>query len=313
VGQVPIAAAVRSVRAQLSPGAVEKRAGADSVDVFHQESLRLSGYPIGWHYPGLGGGPGAVSEKARPATTVPGGRTLPILVRPRPTPFDSMTSVKSVAAHEVVQATYPRPVTEKDEIGMAVGKAIDDTLSRYSYEFAQSRHPTRTAMNRLAGETLDEELANADVQLTPDDRERQLAAISAVLQAFRQSEVMGLARPRSRLILINGRVGIYAQPDYWDGRDRFYEMKSYLARPLPPDVRLQLQLFQLAFPKFRAFLACFDRHAAPVVTTIEEIPALEPTVAEEVLRLALRVALDKGTEKVLEYVDNPTVRYSVTE
>jgi hypothetical protein len=227
---------------------------------------------------------------------------------PRP-----MTSVKTVAAHEVVQATYPRPVTEKDEIGMAAGKAIDETLSRYSYEFSQGRHPTRTAMNRLAAEILDEELADADVQLSPEDRERQLTAISGVLQAFRQSEVMGLARPRSRLVLINGRVGIYAQPDYWDGRARIYEMKSYHATPTPPDVRLQLQLFQLAFPNFRAFLASFDRHATPVTTTIEEIPPLESPAAEEVLRLAFRIASEKGTDKVLEYVDNPTVRYTIIE
>jgi len=179
-----------------------------------------------------------------------------------------MTTVKTVATHEVVQAAYPRPVTEKDEIGMAAGKAIDDTLSHYSYEFAQSRHPTRTAMNRLAAETFDEELENADLRLTPEDREKQLAAISGVLQAFRRSEVMGLSRPRSRLILIEGRVGIYAQPDYWDGRERVYEMKSYHADPMPPDIRLQVQLFQCAFPNFRTFLAWFDRHANPVTTTM---------------------------------------------
>jgi hypothetical protein len=224
-----------------------------------------------------------------------------------------MTTVKTVAAHEVVQAAYPRPVTERDEVGMAVGKAIDDTLSRYSYEFSQSRRPTRTAMNRMAAEVLDEELENADVQLAPEDRERQLEAISAVLQAFRKSEIMGLTRPRSRLILINGRVGIYAQPDYWDGRERFYEMKSYHADPMPPDVHLQLQLFQCAFPKFRAFLACFDRHATPVTTTIEEVPPLEPVVAHQVLRLAYDTGLEKGVEKVLEYVDSPTERYSIPE
>jgi len=224
-----------------------------------------------------------------------------------------MTTVKTVAAHQVVQATYPRPVTEKDEIGMAVGKAIDETLSRYSHEFAQSRRPTRTAMVRLAAATLDEELANADVELAAADRERHLAAISAVLHAFRNSEVMGLARPRSRIILINGQVGIYAQPDYWDGHGRFYEMKSYHANPTPPDVQLQLRLFQCAFPNFRAFLASFDRHATPVTTTIEEIPPLDPPRVEEVLRLALRIGLEQGTEKVLEYVDNPIVRYSVVE
>lgn len=224
-----------------------------------------------------------------------------------------MTTVKTIATHEVVRTAYPRPVTEKDEIGMAVGTAIDETLSRYSYEFAQSRRPTRAAMNRMAAETLDEKLLEADVQLSAVEREGHLAAISDVIRAFRGSEVMGLSRPRSRLILINEGVGVYAQPDYWDGRERFYEMKSYHAIPTPPDVRLQLQLFQCAFPNFRAFLASFDRHATPVTTTIEEIPAIDPLVAGEVLRIAYRTGLEKGTDKVLEYMDSPTIRYSVIE
>jgi hypothetical protein len=224
-----------------------------------------------------------------------------------------MTTLKTVAAHEIVQATYPRPVTEKDEIGKAVGKAIDETLSRYSYEFAQGRHPTRTAMNRLATETLDDELANAGVELTAEDRAVQLATIAGVVQAFRRSPLMGLTRPRSRLILINARVGVYAQPDYWDGRDRVYEMKSYHATPTPPDIRLQVQLFQCAFPRFRTFLAWFDRHANPVTTTVDEVPPLEAAAVEEVLRLAYRIGLEKGTDKVLEYIDNPLIHYSLAE
>ncbi|MGP8159087.1 MAG: hypothetical protein ACLPWO_05740 [Thermoplasmata archaeon] len=223
-----------------------------------------------------------------------------------------MTTVKTVAAHEVVQATYPRPVTEKDEIGMAVGKAIDETLSRFSHEFRESRRPTLTSMSRLATEVLDRELADVDVQLAPKDREQQLAEVFGVLQAFRRSDVMGLSRPRSRVILINEEVGVYAQPDYWDGRDRFYEMKSYHANPTPPDVRLQLQLFQCAFPGFRAFLASFDRHVTPVTTTIDSIAPLGREAMEEVLKLAYRTGLEKGTEKVLEYIDNPTVRYSIS-
>lgn len=224
-----------------------------------------------------------------------------------------MTTVKTLATHEVVRTAYPRPVTEADEVGMAVGRAIDETLSRYSHEFAQGLRPTRTAMNRMATEVLDRELADTDVVLATEAREKQLTAISAVLQAFRRSEVMGLARPRSRLILINERVGVYAQPDYWDGRERFYEMKSYHTTPMPPDVRLQMQLFQCAFPTFRAFLACFDRHVDPVTTTIEEFPPLEAAVVDEVLRLAYRTGLEKGTDKVLEYMDSPTVRYPIPE
>jgi hypothetical protein len=224
-----------------------------------------------------------------------------------------MTTVKTVAAHEVVRAAFPRPVSEKDEIGMAVGKAIDATLSRYSYEFAQSRRPTRTAMNQLATEILDEEIADAGIELSAEERGRHLGAVSAVLQSFRRSEVMGLARPRSRLILINSRVGVYAQPDYWDGRGRIYEMKSYHANPIPPDIRLQVQLFQCAFPGFRTFLAWFDRHATPVTTTIEEVAPLEPTTTEAVLRVAYRTGLEKGLDKVLEFMESPTIPYTLLE
>jgi len=221
------------------------------------------------------------------------------------------TRVRTVAAHEVVQTAFPREVTERDEVGMAVGKAIDDTLSRFSHEFSQGRRPTLSAMNRLASEALDRELADADLTLVPAERLAQLSAVSGVLQAFRRSEVMGLPRPRSRLVLINEEVGVYAQPDYWNGRDRFYEMKSYRARVLPPDVELQLRIFQLAFPGFHAFLACFDRHADPVTTDIEEEPPLTPDRQEAVLKLAYGTGREKGVEKVLEYVDNPIVRYTI--
>jgi hypothetical protein len=222
-----------------------------------------------------------------------------------------MTVVKTVATHEIVQSAFPRPVTEKDELGMATGKAIDAALSQYSHEFSQSRRPTAASMNRLAAGVLDEELSDADLPLSATEREKVLAGVAGVLQAFRRSEVFGLSRPRSRLILVNEQVGVYAQPDYWNGKDRFYEMKSYHATPMPPDVRLQLSMFQLAFPKFHAFLACFNRHSLPVETTIEEIPALEPAEVETLLRLALSTGLELGREKVLEYMDSPTVRYTI--
>ncbi len=194
---------------------------------------------------------------------------------------------------------------------MAVGRAIDSVLSRYSHEFSASRRPTATAMNRLAAETLDEELTDADLSLSASDREKQLAQVAGVLQAFRRSEVMGMLRPKSRLVLINERAGFYAQPDYWNGRDRFYEMKSYRAPPIPPGVELQLQLFQLAFPRFTAVLASYDRHSEPVATVLTEIPALEASDQERLLRLALPIAGELGKDKVLEYIDSPIVRYAI--
>ncbi|MGA8303739.1 MAG: hypothetical protein WA691_04115 [Thermoplasmata archaeon] len=222
-----------------------------------------------------------------------------------------MTTVRTIATHDVVATAYPRPVTERDEIGMAAGKAIDEALSRFSYEYSQSRRATFTAMGRWATEVLDAELADADVQLSVGQRDQQLAEVFGVLRAFRNSELMGLTRPRSRMILINEQIGVYAQPDYWDGKDRFYEMKSYQASPMPPDVRLQIQLFQCAFPGFRAFLASFDRHATPVSTSIEPVEPPAPAARDTVLKLAFQTGVEKGTAKVLEYIDNPAVRYSI--
>ncbi|MGA7923584.1 MAG: hypothetical protein WCA77_06370 [Thermoplasmata archaeon] len=223
-----------------------------------------------------------------------------------------MTRIKTVATHDVVRATFPRPVTERDELGMAVGKAIDTAASQFSHEFGLRRKPTTASMVRLATSILDEELKDADLPLAGPDRGTALRQITEVLQAVRKSEIFGLSRPRSRLVVINETVGVYSQPDYWDGRDRFYEMKTYSAHPPPPDVALQLSMFQLAFPGLAGFLICFDRHALPVATRVYPLSPLTPERTEEVLRLAYDVGLAQGTDKVMEYVDSPTVRYTLT-
>lgn len=217
-----------------------------------------------------------------------------------------------IPAHEIVQRTYPRPPREQDELKKAVGKAIDEALSRFSYEFRQGRRPTATAMRILAETVLDEELEEAAAEISAADRERVRTQVAGVLQAFRRSELFGLSRPRTRVILIQGEVGVYAQPDYWDGKRRFFEMKSYRAVPPPPDVELQLRLFQLAYPGFDALLVCIDRHANPVETTSLQIPA--PTEAEvaHVLRLAYDLGREHGEEKVLEYLDEPTIHYRLS-
>lgn len=222
-----------------------------------------------------------------------------------------MATIRTVAAHEVVRSLFPREVTERDQIGMAAGKAIDSALAQFSHLFREGRRPSLAAVDRLAAETLDEELQTSMLQLQPDALERQLREISGVLRAFRASEVMGLPRPKSRLIVINEEVGVYAQPDYWNGRDRFYEMKSYHADPVPPAVLFQIRLFQLAFPGFKSFLAEFDRHAATIRGVVREIPPARPTESEGALRSALDIGRASGAPKVLEYVDNPVVRYSV--
>ncbi|MGC2034623.1 MAG: hypothetical protein WA761_04150 [Thermoplasmata archaeon] len=220
--------------------------------------------------------------------------------------------MRTLATHEVVQLVHPRPITERDELGIAVGHAIDSALSRYSHESAQGFRPTASSMNRLAAEDLEEQLSDAHVAVSPEEKGSVQRQIAGVLQAFRQSEVFGLRRPRTRMIVIDEAVGIYAQPDYWDGKSRFYEMKSYRAFPPHPDVALQLKLFQLAFPGFNAYLLSIDRHATPVTTLLSPIPPLTAEESSEVLRSAFRWGLERGIEKVLDYVDSPIVRYSTS-
>jgi len=192
---------------------------------------------------------------------------------------------------------------------MAAGKAIDGALTQFGHEFRQRRRPTATAMRALGERLFDEALEEAAVEIPAPDREKILAQFRGVLQAYRQSEIFGLARPRTRVIVIGGKVGVYAQPDYWDGRGRFFEMKSYRAIPPPPDVALQLRLFQLAFPQFEAVLVCIDRHARPVETTAAVIPPLAREETASALRLAFDLGWEFGQEKVLEYMEGPFTHY----
>ncbi|HTT25914.1 MAG TPA: hypothetical protein VMH90_02975 [Thermoplasmata archaeon] len=222
-----------------------------------------------------------------------------------------MTTVRTLAAHEVVQYLHPRPVTERDELGMIVGRVIDSTVSTCSHEARIGRRTSTTALLREAEVQFDRGVADADLPMTPAGRATALAQVAGVLKAFRASPVFGLSRPKSRMILINGEIGVYAQPDFWDARTRFYEMKSYRPVPMPPDVATQVRLFQLAFPGFEARLIGFARHLVPVETTLAAVPP--PTDAERValLRAARDIGREKGLPTVLEYVDHPIIPHSV--
>jgi hypothetical protein len=219
--------------------------------------------------------------------------------------------IRAVAAHDVVRSVYPRPITERDRIGMAAGKAIDAAVTELGHQFRSGRRPTLTATERLAHATFDDEIAEAMVDLSSEARGLQFREIDNAIRAFRASPLVGLTRPKSRLIVIDGQAGVYAQPDYWDGLNRFYEMKSYHADPTPPDVQLQLTLFQLAFPGFHAVLAEIDRHVDPVRAILRPVPPVAVPERDRVLRIARGVALAAGQDRVLEYVDSPVIRYSV--
>ena len=223
-----------------------------------------------------------------------------------------MTTLKTLAVHEVVQRTFPRPPPEeKDLVAMAIGAAIDGTLAQFGHEYRGGRRPTATSLRARGAELLDERLEESAVSLPATERERLLGQLADVIQAYRKSEILGLARPRTHVLVLNGEVGVYAQPDYWDGRTRFYEMKSYPAIPPPPDVALQLRMFQLAFPTYEAVLICINRHVTPAATTRAVIPRPTPEEADEALRRAYALGREFGQPKVLEYMQGPFVHYDL--
>ena len=223
-----------------------------------------------------------------------------------------MTKIRTIPAHEIVRRTYPRPPpSEAEAVSIAVGSAIDGLLAETGYEVRRGRRPSRAQLTAQAEARLDEALAEVAVRPSEEERARVHAQIASTLEAYRHSVIYGLDRPHTRVILIDGEVGVYAQPDYWDGRARFFEMKSYLALPPPPDVALQLRLFQLAFPRFEAVLVCLDRHHLPVTSTSAVISPLTQEAAETTLRGAKDLGRQFGQEKVLEYMEGPFVHYSV--
>jgi hypothetical protein len=223
-----------------------------------------------------------------------------------------VTEISTIAVHEIVQRRFPRPPPdERDAVAMAIGKAIDGTLSELGHRVRAGRKPTPAAAQLLAESLLDDALVEAAARLEPPRKEETLRQIQEVLRAYRSTEIFGLPRPRTRIILIEGRVGVYAQPDYWDGRGRFFEMKSFNAIPPPPEVALQMRLFQLAFPKFESVLICIDRHARPVTTTSAVIPPPAPEEVRTALRLAYEFGSRFGQSKVLEYMEGTFVRYAL--
>jgi len=222
-----------------------------------------------------------------------------------------MPTLRMLATHEVVQRLHPREVTEQDQWGMIAGRVIDTTLSQASHEVRIGRKPTATSLLAAAGAQYDELLAETDLDPDPARRTATLEEVGAVLKAFRASPLYGLPRPRTRWIRINDEVGMYAQPDFWDPRGTFYEMKSYRPVPVPADVATQLRCFQLAYPNARGILIGFDRRARPVGTTAVAVEPTPPAEREHLLRRILDIGREVGLPKVEEYLAPPSAQYRI--
>ncbi len=218
-------------------------------------------------------------------------------------------TIRVLAAHQVVSDAFPREEREEDLWGRAAGLAVDSAMSDFAHGVRQGRRPSVARTVEVAMARFDDAVAEAGAEPDATRRAAALEQAEAVLRAYRNSPIVGLPRPRSRLVVVGGEVGMYAQPDFWDGRSRFFEVKSYRATPDRPELALQLRLFQLAFPGFEATLVAFDRFARPVAVLTSSVPPLREDDREPALRRVLDCGRRLGEPKVAHYLTADRIDY----
>jgi len=80
---------------------------------------------------------------------------------------DAVTRIRTIPVHAIVKQVYPRPVREGDELAMAIGRAIDGTLSRIGHEARLGRRLSGATARLYATELLDTALEESAIDLSP--------------------------------------------------------------------------------------------------------------------------------------------------
>ncbi len=148
---------------------------------------------------------------------------------------------------------------------MVLGKCLDETVSKmnyYNYKFQINRNISLKALKSYTA-FLKSEFEINDIVVDKSEMRKYYAMGWKFINAFKKSVLYEnmLLRDRTRIIIINDEVGIYAQPDFVDyEKEVIYEMKSFSLKPLPEYVRKQVRVFQLAYPKFNTVIIGFPRN-----------------------------------------------------
>ncbi len=165
--------------------------------------------------------------------------------------------MKVIATHEYTKPFIKHESTIENRI---FGKCLDDVVSGMVY---YSRYIKRDislkAIRKFVAEFKNEMNINS---VNIDNINIYIESAWRFIHAFKTSDIYKnrFMKDRTRLIIINGDVGIYAQPDFVNYDDKiFYEMKSFSVRPVPLYVIKQVRIFQLAYPDFESYLIGIPR------------------------------------------------------
>ncbi|MGC8596636.1 MAG: hypothetical protein ACP5NY_01820 [Thermocladium sp.] len=208
--------------------------------------------------------------------------------------FPAWMLVKNMFEHEL----------SGSPLDILFGSIFDKATVKMNYYYKRGVNDFLEAALKYISSTLDDEAAMLGIQLMQNQRNNILSRGRAMLDAFKSTPAFGLLRPKTRLIVIDDLVGIYVQPDFYDG-ENIYEVKTFDPRGVNY-VKYQVRLFQLGYPGSKAILVGFDKATnKPIILTIDPINDMDKN---EILRHALSYGLINGIDE--EPRNHIIVKYS---
>jgi hypothetical protein len=259
----------------------------------------------------------------------PGGSVIRVQRRKR----DRLTfplTVKVVMASEYIRHKFPSaaPVeTAGPETIEGVTEEVRQRLRLRSYGKALHKAIVRLGRSRDVDKALETfmQVLKKDELFPIMERdgavEDMRSSAKKALEAFRGTEIyewfgFRYVTIKPRLILIGDSLGVYAQPDLKAVDDSaIYDIKTMDLQSAPREfekVRLQMRIFQLAFPGAKAIILCIP-YDHDKITTIE----LEPLTYEDAKSLLPELekfCIEHGKEEKVEAEKRRViVRYTSSE
>jgi hypothetical protein len=227
--------------------------------------------------------------------------------------------VKAVRASDYVGHKIVTPVPEELHIplyGSALHAALEALVRERSIERALDAYMGAARRERLFKILYEEPLKSgggaSGVRPAPPLEEFLMAGRRA-LELFAETDIYREFNsryeiPGARLILIGSSIGVFAQPDFKSKYDEvIYDVKAVDPRSSPREVlesiRLQMRVFQLAYPGARAVVIYIPYNGDRIMTA--ELDPLTYDDVKELLPELEGFCMERGQEAIIR--DNRTV------
>ncbi|AAT43067.1 hypothetical protein [Picrophilus oshimae] len=183
-----------------------------------------------------------------------------------------------------------------------LGKCLDDVVSGMVYYSGYiKRDISLKAIKKFIAEFKSETKSN---ELKIENMDFYINTAWRFIHAFKGSEIYKnrFMKEKTRLIVINGDAGVYAQPDFIDYNNKtFYEMKSFSVRPAPLYVIKQVRIFQLAYPDFKSYIIGIPRDKRYIRIQRVRVNESSERTKKSLLKSLYNYAMENGRD--IDYKD----------